>query len=40
MELVIPLLAVGTLVVLAAGFLLARRDAGSGPNPDDRPGRR
>lgn len=35
MELFIPLMVVGFLVLLAVGFFFARRDTGKGPHPND-----
>jgi hypothetical protein len=37
MELFIPLLILGFLVLLALGFFFARRDTGKGPHPDQTP---
>jgi hypothetical protein len=35
MELVIPLVVLGVIVLIGVGFRLARRDAGRGPHPDE-----
>jgi hypothetical protein len=39
-ELILPLVAAGFLVLLAVGFMMGRRDTGTGPNPDSQPGSR
>jgi hypothetical protein len=38
MELVIPLVVIGLIVLIGIGFRLARRDTGRGPHPDDQSG--
>lgn len=38
MEFLLPLLIIGFLILVPIGFLLARRDAGKGPHPEDLPG--
>jgi hypothetical protein len=35
MEFLLPLIIIGLMLLVPIGFLLARRDTGSGPNPED-----